>query len=117
MTAARIIQGLAPADELARACGMEVKSEMQHRTKVNSYAGSPERVNAPGCVTPNIRMCQGGRGSGSGRKWYALTPGELHGSSSGRTFSDKGPMPLEQSDHLVVAMKLVNVSGAKGMTS
>jgi len=143
MTTARITQSLAPDDEPVRACGMEVRSEMQPQTQVNPYAGRLVWVNTRGCVTPNFQSWQVGNGGGSGRKWYALTPGEPLRSSNGRTFSDEGPTPEGvtraenrsgigsrdvdskqsdgsgdvQSDHLIVARKPVKAGGAKGMTS
>lgn len=122
---------------------MEVRSETQHRTKVNPCAGRLVWVSTPTSATPNFQSRQVGSGGGSGAKWYALTPGEPLGPSNGRTFSDEGPT-LEgvtrighrrglglrdadskrsdgssdvQSDHLIVAMKPVKAGGAKGMTS
>jgi hypothetical protein len=135
MTTARIKESTALIDLLARACGMEVKSQMQHRTKVNSFAGRPGWVSAPVCATPSFRLSQVGSGSGSGRKWYALTPGELFRSTIVvvgtamfrqclkilwiwiRWQVARQPNPEMQSDHLIVALKLANASGAKGMTS
>ena len=66
---------------------------MQPQTQVNPYAGRLVWVNTRGCVTPNFQSWQVGNGGGSGRKWYALTPGEPLRSSNGRTFSDEGPTP------------------------
>jgi hypothetical protein len=96
---------------------MEARSESQHRTKVNSCAGSSGWVSAPPSATPNIRSRQGCSGGGGGEKFCALTLGDLLGSAvRGRSASDDGTMSGEKSDHPIVVMNPGNAGGAKGVT-
>jgi len=101
----------------ARGCGMEARSEPQHRTRVNSGAGRPVWVSVPRNATPDIQSRQDGIGSGSGGKSCGLTLGGLHQSArSGRSCSNAGTMLVEKSDHLIRAMKPGNAGGAKEVT-
>ena len=110
--------------EAVRPCEMEARSVPQHRTKVNLQAGLPARVSGPSTVTPNIRSWPGSNGGGSGGTSLCLTPGDLDRSivcpmTDGRLNEgdDREPMSIEKADHLIVALKLGNAGGAKGVTS
>ena len=103
-----------------RPCEMEARSESQHRTKVNLHAGWLNWVSKRGRATPNIRSRSISNEGGGGETFLNLTPGDLSGSADcGRTEkgNDRGPMPTEKSDHLIVVTKPSNVGGAKGMTN
>ncbi len=104
--------------EPVRGCGVEARSEPQHRMRVNSGAGRPVWVSVPGDATPGIQSRQDGIRSGSGGKFCDLTPGDLPGPArrSGSGVRDGVAKPWEKSDHLVVARKPSNAGGAKGMT-
>jgi hypothetical protein len=98
---------------------MEVRSASQHRTKVNLQAGCLIRVSVPTNVTPNIRSGADSSEGGSGETFLILTPRDLSESADGgrtKGGNDRGSMPAEKSDHLIVAPKPGNAGGAKGMT-
>lgn len=103
-----------------RSCGMEARSESQPRTNVNLQAGWLSWVSVRGYVMPDFRSGTGSSEGGSGETFLNLTPRDLSGSDwFGRTKggNDQGPMPVEKSDHLIVASKPSNAGGAKGMTN
>lgn len=101
----------------ARARGEEAVGELQHRTQVKPReAGLMEasvRVNATPDIQPWSGRC-GGRErqdidcSYSKRSLWVRESGRAEGIENDR------PKPEEKSDLPVLAMKLVNVSGAKG---
>jgi hypothetical protein len=73
----------------------------------------------PPSTTPDIQSRRDGIGDGGGGKWLVLTPGDLGGSAkSGRRRGESNalPMPIEESDHFIVAKKPGNAGGAKGVT-
>ena len=100
-----------------RKCGMEARSVLQHRMKVNSGAGRSVWVSVLRYVMPNIQSRQPGNWSGGGSKFWILTLGDLpESTTSGSPGRDAGAKLWEKSDHLIRASKLGNASGAKGVT-
>ena len=109
----------------ARPCGMEAVSESQHRTQVNPCAGWPGWVSVLCITTPDIRSCPNSNGGESGETYFILTPRDLQRSTvsppqacgSLCEGNDNWAKSLEKSDHLILAWKLGNAGGAKGVTS
>jgi hypothetical protein len=103
--------------EPVRGCGMEARSEPQHRTRVNSGAGRSVWVSVPRNVTPDIQSRQDGIRSGGGGKSCVLTLGDLSESTmSGSPCRDAWTTLWEKSDHPIRVMKPGNAGGAKGVT-
>lgn len=104
---------------------MEAVSESQHRTQVNLYAGWPEWVSVLCITTPDIRSYPDSTGGERGETYLILTPRDLQRSTAsppqaGGSMSegnDNRAKSLEKSDHLLVALRLGNARGAKGVTS
>ena len=116
-------RGLAPREAAvyrpsARSCGMEALDAAQHRTKVKLRKAVVTWVSVRRNATPDIQSRSGSGGDGRGAKLCVLTQGDLHGSASsdrrGRG-NDDPPIPVEKSDHPVVATKPGNAGGAKGV--
>jgi hypothetical protein len=105
----------------ARPCGMEAGGQAWYRTQVNPQAGWLGRASAPQCTKPNIRSGRGSSEGGDHAKRFNLTPGDLHRSATFGGSEHKGndvlAMPVQKSDHPIVAMKPINVGRAKGVTS
>jgi hypothetical protein len=103
----------------ARACGMEAGDGPQRRAQAKLRKAIEVRVSVPRNATPDIQSGPRGSGDGDGGTLRGLTQRDLHGSAtSGRRGggNDDPPMPVEKSDHLVVATKPGNSGGAKGVT-
>ena len=103
----------------ARPCGMEARGEPQHRTQVNPSAGWPgqgEYARKYDVQYPTVAGAVVGAGAAG---HCSSLPQEI---STGPPWGGRGlegnnelPMPVEKSDHLVVAMKPGNAGGAKGV--
>lgn len=101
----------------ARARGEKVGGELQHRTQVKPREAGLEEVSVLRNAMPDIQSWPGRYGgrerqdidhSYSKRSLWVRVGGRAEGSEDDR------PRPREKSDLLVVAMKLVKASGAKG---
>ena len=98
---------------------MEARGKPPYRTQVKPRKAGPIWVSTRCSAMPDFQSRRDGIGDGDGGKWLVLTPGDLGGSAvSGRRRegNDALLMSVEESDHLVVAMKLGNAGGAKGVT-
>jgi hypothetical protein len=102
----------------ARACGMEARGKTQHRTQVKPRKAGSTWVSVPANATPNFQP-RSERYWGRRRREaflpYPRRPPRVH--ADGRTLGIENarPMPEEESDHLIVAMKPAKAEGAKGM--
>lgn len=105
-------------DRPARSCGMEALDVPRHRAKANLRKASGIWVSLPAKAKPDIQSRSRGSGGGCRGTLRLLTQRELHRSLRGRRGGrkDSPTMPVEQSDHLVVAMKAAKADGAKGVT-
>ena len=102
----------------ARTRGMEAGGEVLHQTQVNPRKAGLCWVRLPSKSKPDIQLCQDGSGGGGSTKAFAPYPERsplVRG--SGRSGGNAGTMPLEKSDHLIVAGKPGDAGGAKGVTS
>jgi len=100
-----------------RARGEEAGGVLQHRTKVKPREAGLMEASVLGNATPNIQPWSGRYGgrerqdidhSYSKRSLWVRKSGRAEGIENDR------PKPKEKSDLLVLAMKLVKASGAKG---
>ena len=100
-----------------RARGEEAVDELQHRTQVKPREAGLVEASVLGNATPDIQPLPGRCGgrerqdidhSYSKRSLWVRASGRAGGSEDDR------PRPGEKSDLLVLAMKLVKASGAKG---
>lgn len=109
--------GRAP-DRFARPCGMEAVDVPRHRAQAKLRKADGVRASLLAKATPDFQSRLLGSGDGRCGTLRLLTQRELHrslpGSRGGR--KDDPAMPVEQSDHLVVALKPAKVGGAKGVT-
>jgi hypothetical protein len=101
----------------ARARGEEAGGELQHRMQMNPREAGLMEASVLGNATPDIQPWSGRCGgrrrqdighSYSKRSLWVRERGRAEGIENDR------PMPKEKSDLLIVAMKLVKASGAKG---
>ncbi len=103
----------------ARSCGMEALDVPQHRTQVNPSAGwsglgkcaRQHDARYPTVAGPVVGAAAAGHCS--------LLPREISTGPRGGSVhegNDVCAMPVEKSDHPVVAMKPGNAGGAKGVT-
>lgn len=104
-------------DGPVRARGEEAGDELQHLTQVNPRKAGLIEASVLGNATPDIQP-QSGRYWGRRRQdidhsYFKRSPQVRFGGRVGEG-NDDDPMPAEKSDLLVVAMKLVKASGAKG---
>lgn len=101
----------------ARARGEEAVGERQHRTQVKPREAGLVEASVLGNATPDIQPWPG-RCGGRERQDidHAYSKRSLGVRESGRAegINNDCPKPKEKSDLLVVAMKLVKASGAKG---
>ena len=107
----------------ARPCGMEARDEPQYRTQVNPTAG----WSGPGeCASQHEAQYPTGAGGVVGAAiagHCSPLPQEIssgprpQGRGSVQGGNDAYAMPVEKSDHPVVALKPGNAGGAKGVTS
>jgi hypothetical protein len=132
-----VIEGVSPLRGLSEAtvsessrmttrkCEMEAGYESQHRTQVNLGTGYVGWASVRRITTPDIRSFPWSTQGEGGETLLNLTPRDLVRSGvftsktyAGRTNggNDNGPMSYEKSDHPIVALKLSNVGGAKGVT-
>ena len=101
----------------ARACGEEAVGELQHRTQVKPREAGLVEVSVLGNATPDIQpwsgRCGGRERQDIDHSYYKRS---LWVRKSGRAegIENDRPKPKEKSDLLVLAMKLVKASGAKG---
>lgn len=100
---------------------MEAGCEPQHRTQVNLYVGFPvlgERARQRDALFPTVAV---GVLEAGAVGHCSILPQEISIGPvrAGRTRegNDKRPTPMEKSDHLILASKLGNAGGAKGVTS
>ena len=100
-----------------RARGEEAGGELQHRTQVKPREAGLMEASVLGNATPDIQPWSGRYGgrerqdidcSYSKRSRWVRASGRAEGIENDR------PKPKEKSDLLVLAMKLVKASGAKG---
>jgi hypothetical protein len=101
----------------ARARGEEAGGELQHRTQVKPREAGLMEASVLANATPDIQRWSGRCGgrerqdidcSYSKRSPWVRENGRAEGDKNDR------PTPKEKSDLLILAMKLVNASGAKG---
>ena len=101
----------------ARARGEEAVGELQHRTQVKPREAGLVEASVLGNATPNIQPWPG-RCGGRERQDIdcSYSKRSLWVRASGRTggIENDRSKPKEKSDLLVLAMKLVKASGAKG---
>jgi hypothetical protein len=101
----------------ARARGKEAGDELQHRTQVKPREAGLVEASVLGNATPDIQP-RSGRCGGRARQDIdcSYSKRSLWVRASGRAGDIKNdcPKPKEKSDLLVLAMKLVKASGAKG---
>ena len=99
---------------------MEAGGQPWYRTQMNPQAGWSGWVSVPGSTKPHIRPCRTSSEGGDRGKRLTLTPGGLHGSAEGggsvHGGNDVRAMPMQKSDHPILAMKPGNAGGAKGVT-
>ena len=100
-----------------RARGEEAVDELQHRTQVKPHEAGLVEASVLGNATPDIQPLPG-RCGGRERQDIdrSYSKRSLWVRESGRTegIENDRPKPREKSDLLVVAMKLVKASRAKG---
>ena len=101
----------------ARARGEEVGGELQHRTKVKPREAGLVEASVLGNATPDIQPWSG-RCGGRERQdidcSYSKRSLWVRASGMAEGIENDCPKPKEKSDLLIVAMKLVKASGAKG---
>ncbi|MFN7173046.1 MAG: hypothetical protein ACK4P3_09730 [Fimbriimonadaceae bacterium] len=102
---------------IVRARGEEAGGELQHRMRMNPRKAGLMEASVLGNVTPDIQPLSE-RYWGRGRQDidHSYSKRSLWVRESGRAegINNDCPKPKEKSDLLVVAMKLVKASGAKG---
>ena len=101
----------------ARARGEEAGGKLQHRTQVKPREAGLVEASVLGNATPNIQPWPG-RCGGRARQdidcsYSKRSPWVRESGRAGGDENDR-PKSREKSDLLVVAMKLVKASGAKG---
>ncbi len=102
---------------IVRARGEEAGGKLQHRMRMNPRKAGLMEASVLGNATPDIQPLSGRYG---GREWqdidHSYSKRSLWVRDSGRAEGNNNdcPKPLEKSDLLVVAMKPVKASGAKG---
>jgi hypothetical protein len=100
-----------------RARGEEAGGELQHRTQVKPREAGLVEASVLRNATPDIQPWPG-RYGGRERQdiGHSYSKRSLWVRASGRTEGSENdcPKPREKSDLLVLAMKLVKASGAKG---
>ena len=101
----------------ARARGKKAGGELQHRTQVKPREAGLVEVSVLRNATPNIQPLPGRYGGRErqdiGHSYSKRSPAVRAGGRAEGIENDR-PMPREKSDLLIVAMKLVKASGAKG---
>ena len=102
---------------IVRARGEEAGGELRHRMQMNPRKAGLMEASVLGNATPNIQPLSGRYGGRERQDIdHSYSKRSLWVRESGRAegIEDDCPMPKEKSDLLVVAMKLVKASGAKG---
>ena len=109
--------GRAP-DRTARSCGMEAVDVPRHRAQAKLRKADGVWASLPAKATPEFQSRPLGSGDGRCGTLRLLTQRELHRSSAGSRGGPKNDptIPVEQSDHPVVASKPAKAGGAKGVT-
>jgi hypothetical protein len=105
-------------DRTARPCGMEAVDVPRLRAQAKLRKADGVWASLPAKATPDFQTRSLGSGDGRCGTLRLLTQRELHRSSEGSRGGrkDDPAMPVEQSDHLVVATKPAKAGGAKGVT-
>ena len=101
----------------ARPRGEKAVGELQHRTQVKSREAGLVEVSVLRNAMPNIQPVPGRYGERERQDiGHSYSKRSLWVRASGRTegFKNDCPKPREKSDLLVLVMKLVKASGAKG---
>jgi hypothetical protein len=101
----------------ARARGEKAGGELQHRTQVKPREAGLVEASVLGNATPDIQPWPGrcgGRERQDIDRSYSKRSLWVHESGRAEGIENDRPTPREKSDLLVVAMKLVKASGAKG---
>ena len=101
----------------ARARGEEAVGELQHRTQVKPREAGLMEASVLGNATPDIQPWSGRCGGRERQDMdHSYSKRSLWVRASGRTggIENDRSKPKEKSDLLVLVMKLVKASGAKG---
>ena len=100
-----------------RACGEEASGTLQHLTRVNPRKADLIKASMPVNATPNIQPRSewywGRWRQDIDHSYFKRSPQVRLGGRVGEG-NDDGPMPVEKSDLLILAMKLAKAGRAKG---